>query len=354
MLIAAAMKVHLRTIRNKEAEVEVDDATLIDVLLDAAVEKFKPDFQKESILLVFKGKVLAAEQTVGHYGCKDKDRIVVMSKKKRDIGATPKPKKVVEKPVEKPVETIAETAVDTSATTKEVSPAAAATTVDTDSVVVDPEKVTTLIEMGFETNEATEALKRTGGDVDAAAAVILEFGDALAGGGYSGDVDMHDGEALMSEITEQLLNAEGNEYKLPESHPLYEFTQSDAFDEIKIEVRRNPTMMPRLILEMLKANPELSELIVSHEEDFLKCLLGPHIPDELLSRPTGGRGSAPYMIDGEGSNSMGAIEETLTSSDKEAIARLMELGFDRIRVIEAYLACDKNEEAAANFLFDDQ
>jgi len=53
-------------------------------------------------------------------------------------------------------------------------------------------------------------------------------------------------------------------------------------------------------------------------------------------------------------NSMGAIEKTLTSSDKEAIARLMELGFDKIRVIEVYLACDKNEEATKNFLFDDQ
>jgi len=344
------MKVHLRTIRNKEAELEVDESTLIDALLDAAVEKFKPDFQKDSILLVFKGKVLTADQTVGHYGCKDKDRIVVMSKKKRDIGASPKPKKV-EKPVEKPVGKAPETTTDQKpATAKETSSPAGTSvaegSVATDFVVVDPEKVNTLVNMGFETGEATEALKQTNGDVDAAAAIILESGDALADG------DIPDGDALMTEITEQLLSADA-EYQLPESHPLYEFTQSEAFEEVKREVRRNPTMMPRLILEMLKANPELSELIVSHEEDFLKSLLGPHIPDEILSRPPGGRGGGrelpPYMMAG-----MGAVEESLTDSDKEAVARLMELGFDRMRVIEAFLACDKNEEAAANFLFDDQ
>merc|ERR1719454_702830 len=42
----------------------------------------------------------------------------------------------------------------------------------------------------------------------------------------------------------------------------------------------------------------------------------------------------------------------LSPEDQASIARLVDMGFPRDRATEAYLACDKKEEVAANFLFD--
>ena len=43
---------------------------------------------------------------------------------------------------------------------------------------------------------------------------------------------------------------------------------------------------------------------------------------------------------------------SVTPEEMAAIERLVQLGFTKEKAAEAYFACDKNEEMAANFLFE--
>jgi UV excision repair protein RAD23 len=91
-------------------------------------------------------------------------------------------------------------------------------------------------------------------------------------------------------------------------------------------------MLEPILQQVGAGNPQLAQLIGQNPEQFLQ-LLSEDV-DEDVPLPPGAQ----------------AVE--VTGEEREAIERLCRLGFERDLVIQAYFACDKNEELAANFLFD--
>jgi UV excision repair protein RAD23 len=111
-------------------------------------------------------------------------------------------------------------------------------------------------------------------------------------------------------------------------------------------------MLEPILQQVAAGNPQIASIIGQNSDQFLQ-LLGEELDDD------------------EGALPPGAQAISVTEEERDAIERvrikfllipafgfltnpiqLCRLGFPRDSVIQAYFACDKNEELAANFLFD--
>ncbi|PON52756.1 UV excision repair protein Rad [Parasponia andersonii] len=93
-----------------------------------------------------------------------------------------------------------------------------------------------------------------------------------------------------------------------------------------------------MLQELGKQNPQLLRLIQDHHAEFLQLINEPHEGSEgdIFDQP---EQDMPHAIN-------------VTPAEQEAIERLEAMGFERALVIEAFLACDRNEQLAANYLLE--
>nr|GEU79229.1 ubiquitin receptor RAD23b-like [Tanacetum cinerariifolium] len=113
---------------------------------------------------------------------------------------------------------------------------------------------------------------------------------------------------------------------------------NQQFQALRSMVQSNPQILQPMLQELGKQNPQLLGLIQENHAEFLQLINEPVDASEgdLFDQ---GDQEMPHAI-------------SVTPEEQEAIERLEAMGFERTLVIEAFLACDRNEELAANFLLE--
>ncbi|KAF1386022.1 hypothetical protein PFLUV_G00113840 [Perca fluviatilis] len=122
-------------------------------------------------------------------------------------------------------------------------------------------------------------------------------------------------------------------------NPLEFLRNQPQFQQMRQIIQQNPALLPALLQQLGRDNPQLLQQITQHQERFVQML------NEPRSGDTEGDGAE---AEAQGSPQTNYIQ--VTPQEKEAIERLKALGFPEGLVIQAYFACEKNENLAANFL----
>ncbi|NXX21861.1 RD23B protein, partial [Podargus strigoides] len=130
-------------------------------------------------------------------------------------------------------------------------------------------------------------------------------------------------------------------------HPLEFLRNQPQFQQMRQIIQQNPSLLPALLQQIGRENPQLLQQISQHQEHFIHMLNEPVLESRQGLSARDGVASTGGAAE-TGSDLMNYIQ--VTPQEKEAIERLKALGFPEGLVIQAYFACEKNENLAANFL----
>ncbi|KAI0983944.1 hypothetical protein GJ496_001611 [Pomphorhynchus laevis] len=275
------------------------------------------DFSVESTKLVCAGKVLENDKSLKELKLKDCSFIVILDVKKSDA---------------KPCITTAPAAAS-AATTNSPSLQDDFNSDFDPSLLVESSSqreqiLKDLTDMGFDRRSVMMALRASFYNPDRAVEYLLSGNIP-----QNPEINHH-----TSDTSQPQSSSVQSSSQLNSSAILQSLRAQPQFRQLREVIRQNPDMLTTVISQIGQEHPELLDVIQENEDEFLQMLTEESSPSDNEQVPQTSPNDNVEIV-------------RLTRDERAAIDRLKELGFSETSCLQAYFACEKNENDAANFLF---
>ncbi|KAB2060917.1 hypothetical protein ES319_A10G052100v1 [Gossypium barbadense] len=355
------MKLIIKTLKGSHFEIRVQpNDTVMAVKKNIEDIQGKDNYPCGQQLLIHNGKVLKDETTLAENKVSEDGFLVVMLSKSKSLGSTGASS--AQPASSTPSTTVPASAPSSNSTPATGAPAQASQQTDTYSQAASnlvagnnlEQTIQQLMDMGggnWDKETVTRALRAAYNNPERAVDYLY------SGIPESAEVAVPVAHFSISQTTETGAAPAAPVSGAPNSSPLNMFPQetlsgaaaggdgsldflqnNQQFQALRSMVQSNPQILQPMLQELGKQNPQLLRLIQEHHAEFL----------QLINEPL--EGSEGDIFDQAEQEMPHAVN--VTPAEQEAIERLEAMGFDRALVIEAFLACDRNEELAANYLLE--
>lgn len=339
------MQVTFKDLKKQTVQVSVEPSDLVRVGKEKVAAA--RDVDPSQLKFVYSGKVLQDDKTFDEFKVKEGDSIIFMILQKKPPAPAPAPvaAPAASEAVSAPSEP--ETSTQTPETASSTAANALTPASSSDFALGQDREaaIQNMMEMGYERPQIERALRAAFNNPHRAVEYLITgIPEALTRAEQPPQAQEEpaahaEAQTEHEDESNQEANVHENMFDVAEAAAGDEPVpaQEDRLALLRAAIQSEPELVQSVLQEIAASNPQAAQLIEQDPEAFISTLLGQH-------------DDAGYEIEEE---EEGVVRVQLSESDESAIRRLCELGFDRDMVVQVYLACDRNEEVAADILFRD-
>jgi len=369
------MKIQIKTLKSKKYELEVK--------ADETVKEIKEKIQKELELgdasrmsLIHHGKILKDEQTAENVGMKQNDFVVLMVKKKKRKRKT----KTRETSQAATTASTTEASSTTAASEQKTAATTAASQAPATSAVSTTETTTAAqnnapsganaFVMGNQLNEAVQNLVSMGfpeADVQRAMRAAFNNPDRAAEFLLSGIPQNIGAPPAQAAVNRPPASQAAAAQPAAVNNPQAAAALPPP-DVIRQLMAQNPESMAAILQHIMRNRPEIFQGIgadgnidqaaienLLRDENFMQMMMQAVAQAPRVGAVGAGVGAGRGAMGQHGAQRPPMGNQNvirMTHAEAASIERLKNIGFSQHQALEAFLVCNKNEQMAANYLFE--